>query len=57
MFEELALLFSTKKVPEAGESVGPIEVCCSDVPFGVWEVGSRAQVRKAAHPLETRQVL
>jgi hypothetical protein len=45
-------LFSIKKVPEAVEPVGPIEVCCDDTLFGVWEEECRTPVRKAAHRFE-----
>jgi hypothetical protein len=36
----------TKKAPEAGEPVGPIEVCCSDKLFGVVEEEYRRKSEK-----------
>jgi hypothetical protein len=57
VFEELALpfcfhRFSTKKAQEEGKLVGPIEICCNDILFGLWEEECRTRVRKAAYPFE-----
>jgi hypothetical protein len=35
-----------------GKPVRPIEVCCDDILFGLWEEECRTPVRKAAHPFE-----
>jgi hypothetical protein len=40
-----------KKAQESRKLVGPIEICCNEILFGVWEEECRTPVRKAAHPL------
>jgi hypothetical protein len=42
-------MFSTRKAQERRKLVGPIEICCSDILFGVLEEECRRPVRKAAH--------
>jgi hypothetical protein len=38
-------MFSTKKSQEVGKPAGPIEICCNDILFGVWEEEYRTPER------------